>query len=54
MALAFVAFDEILTDLDLDVQEVATFGVVRHAVVGEVADEVGLVVADDETWSGRR
>ena len=38
--------DQVLADLDLHVGQPARLGMARHAVVGQVADRVGCVVAD--------
>src|SRR5581483_4354804 len=40
--------DQVLADLDLDMGQAAPLAMDRDGVVGEVADTIGLVVADDE------
>src|SRR5258706_186836 len=38
--------DEVLADLDLDIRQAAPLAMDRNAVVGLVADPIGLIVAD--------
>src|SRR5882762_7849765 len=47
--LARVVRDQILAYLDLDVRQAARLSMTRDGVVGLVAHEIGLVIADHET-----
>ena len=44
--------DLVLTNLDLDMREAAPLAMHRDGVVGQIADRVRLVFADDETLLG--
>src|SRR5262249_26968428 len=48
LALALLVGDEILTDFELDMRQATLLAVGRDAVVGQVADKIRLVVADDQ------
>jgi hypothetical protein len=48
LGLPGAAGHEILTDLDFDVRQAAPLGMTRNRVVGRVADEIRLIVRDDQ------
>ena len=49
MLLPAVLRDQILADFDQRVRQAVTLAMHRNGVVGAIADEIRLVVADDKT-----